>query len=253
MKHPTESTPPDGTDGVNEVAEAFEVGQAIERHRTSEAIKALQRLQKRFDDAEKNRHLAYAQGYVDSADGLAPDLLYGPRQTDRHDARRFGHGDGGHDVWCSCGWKSQLHRTGLQAVVEWREHAGEPPIRPDLHPMWCDDIHEQRDCEVHFGSIGLLRIADDVRVTALLDNSGPDGGLVVNVTVVGSVGDVTHQIPIDPAPKPGRRTRKKHALTPERTKGDHYVWRCVCGWKVAHDPGDDITPDLIAHAMGEKR
>lgn len=159
----------------------------------------------------------------------------------------------GHTVECSCGFVTAHHRTEAAAADEWRAHAGLPPVRFDLHPIWCGELHEQTACDVHMTSVGIIELAEDVHLTALLDDSGPDRGLVVTVSVLTRTGEVDHRIPIDPAPKPGRRTRRQHALTPERTKGDHFVWRCACGWTVAHDPGDDITPDLIAHAMGEAR
>lgn len=256
MQHPIEPTPDHNTSAVSEsgtedIATAFELGTEIERERSHrETLAILRRIADRLDNAREHERRAYASGYADALDGREPEYTAGPG----HDARRFGHGHGGHDIRCACGWRTQLHRTELQATVEWREHAGEPPIRPDLHPMWCDEIHEQEACDVHVGSVGVLTIADDTHVTTLLANAGPDGGLVATVTVVGKVGDVSHDIPLDPAPKPGRRRRKQHAFTVERTQGDHFVWTCKCGFVHVQDPRDtDTQQTLTEHATGEPR
>lgn len=169
-----------------------------------------------------------------------------------HEFHHTSTGDGGSSVTCSCGFTTALHRRVLDAVDAWRSHAGLPPIRPDLHPAWCDDIHEQEACSVHVGSFGLLSLGnDDALVTAMLDDSGPDRGLVATVSVMAGHNEVEYRIPLDTSPKPGKRTRKQHAFTVERTAGDHHVWTCSCGdWTRAHAPGDDITPDLIAHSLG---
>lgn len=70
---------------LDDVAEAFSVGQAIEKERVNrdrkqraesmrDTLDALQRIQKRLDDAGIERRKAYAQGFVDALDGRAPEF-----------------------------------------------------------------------------------------------------------------------------------------------------------------------------------
>lgn len=172
----------------------------------------------------------------------------------QHGFRCASSGIGGETVTCVCGFMTALHATRAAATDEWRTHAGLPPIRSDLHPVWCDDLHEQEPCATHLGSFGQLPLADDAHVTAVLEDTGPDRGLVVTVTVLTRTAEVDYPVAIEPAPRPGKRTRRQHAFTVERTAGDHHVWTCSCGdWTRAHDPGDDITSDLIEHALGDAR
>lgn len=181
---------------------------------------------------------------------VAPDVP----STVKHGFAYTSKGINGCSVACQCGFVTALHRKEADAADEWRAHAGLPPVRPDLHPLWCDELYADTACEVHMTGVGIIELAEDVHLTALLDDSGPDRGLVVTVSVLTRTAEVNHRIAIEPAPKSGKRTRKQHAFTVERTRGDHHVWTCSCGdWTRAHDPGDDITPDLIDHATGGNR
>lgn len=109
MQHPTESAPSDDGDVVSDsdVLEAFKVGQQIEQYRTAEAIAALERIQKRFDDAEVERRNSYARGYIDGLDGREPEftsLYERVRGTRKQHAFTVERTAGDHFVWrCRCG------------------------------------------------------------------------------------------------------------------------------------------------------
>lgn len=170
---------------------------------------------------------------------------------------RFHHstdGVGGKTVSCFCGFETAHHKTAAAAADEWRAHAGLPPVRFDLHPIWCDELHADQPCPVHMGSLGMLLVTDEAHVLADMDDSGPDRGLVVTVTVLTDLGETNHRIPIEITPKPGRRKRERHAFTVERTNGDHLVWRCRCGEVFIQDtPEDGVTAAMAAHATGGAR
>jgi hypothetical protein len=117
--------------------------------------------------------------------------------TIKHGFHHSTEGVGGRTVTCMCGFVTALHRTAAAAADEWRAHAGLPPVRYDLHPAWCDELHEQEPCEVHVSSVGVVAVSDDVFVTALLDDSGPDRGLVVTVSVLVAGVEVEHRIALD--------------------------------------------------------
>lgn len=163
-------------------------------------------------------------------------------------------GVGGRTVACTCGFETGHHRTAAAAADEWRAHAGLPPVRFDLHPVWCDELYADEACVMHHGWLGMLLVTDDVHVVATLDDTGPDRGLVVTVGVLTDKGETNHRIPLDLTPRPGRRNRKQHALTIERTNGDHLVWRCSCGEVFIQDASDArILPALVDHATGGAR
>jgi hypothetical protein len=259
VQHPTESTPDDGADVVNEsdVAEAFEVGAAIERERSMRETRAiLERIADRLDNAHMHERTAYANGFADALDGREPE--YAAPSADKHSAVRWSDGLGGHDVRCSCGWRTKRRRTDAAAVAEWREHAGQPEARPDLHPTWCEELWESTSCDVHVTTVGSVHIKDDVYLIVNLRDVGPDRGLVVDIqTFTSGSGvestriDVPVLLPEEEAPK---RRRVQHALSVERTQGDHFVWTCRCGWVHVQDPRDvDTQQTLMAHATGAQR
>lgn len=163
-------------------------------------------------------------------------------------------GVNGRTVGCSCGFQTAHHRLASAAADEWRAHAGLPPVRPDLHPAWCDELYEQTACDIHVGSLGVIALGDAFHVIAVMDDSGPDRSLVVTVSVLTDNSETEHRIPVDLSPKPGKRVRKPHAFTAERTNGDHVVWRCSCGEVFVEDGTDpQIHAALLTHAMGGAR
>lgn len=128
------------------------------------------------------------------------------------------------------------------------------PLYPDLHPRWCDELYVDQPCETHVGSIGLVELAEGVHLVALLDDSGPARGLVVTVSVLTATAEVNHRVILDPPPAAGKRERKQHAFTIERTRGDAFVWRCRCGFVLVQDSAEvAVQADLIAHATGGAR
>lgn len=60
---------------VNSAVEAFRVGDTIGHQRASQdVVDSLARIQKRLDDAEKERRRAYCNGYVDAMSGRTPEF-----------------------------------------------------------------------------------------------------------------------------------------------------------------------------------